>query len=682
VCPQECLQDNRHGLEIVSILQEMGTDEVAQIAGFLLGVQQLAPEQLEQIEATLGVEVVSLYDNTSRIQHLSDLLRVGTAAHSRGEADEDDVRVVQICLAKQLSLLRFCKSETVEFQKKEAERTRDVYAPLANRLGIWQLKWELEDLSFRYLNPNTYKTLARALEEKRRDREQYIQQLVAEIKNNLEVAGIEADVQGRPKHIFSIWKKMQRKDLEFRQLWDIRGVRILVSDVEECYAVLSRIHSMWEHIPEEFSDYIAMPKSNGYQSIHTVVLGPGDKTVEIQIRTRDMHEESELGVAAHWRYKEKVAQNSGIDTKVIWLRQLLEWKTEVMGAGITNDNNPGVHRSSKDTLEQESRIYVFTPKGTIIDLPIGSTPIDFAYSIHSEVGHRTRGARVNGKMVPLSYRLKTGEQVHIQTVKSGGPSRDWLRNDLGNVQTSRARNRISQWFKHADYDQNVSEGRNLLERELRRLGMDDLSYDKINQHTHFKKIEDMLAAIGSRDFKLSKALYPFKPAHNDEQDLLAFKTRQTPVQRNQQGFTVHGVGNLLTHLAKCCEPIPGDEIIGYISSGRGVSIHRTNCKNIINMDQNVADRLIDVDWGQQSSTTYNMALVITAYHRSGLLHDVTEALKSSRADVLKVNMDTDDEHVTRLQLQLEIPGVLRPEQLITRLSAIQNVFDVRKERPL
>jgi GTP pyrophosphokinase len=656
-------------------------------------LQQLESEQLDQIEAALGVDVVLLYNNTRRIQQLSDLVEVGTVTHTRGEADEenlrkmligmvDDVRVVQICLANQLSLLRSCKSETIEFQKALAERTRDVYAPLANRLGIWQLKWELEDLSFRYLNPNTYKTLARALEEKRYDREQYINQLVSEIKTCLDDTGIEADVQGRPKHIFSIWKKMQRKDLEFKQLWDIRGVRILVSDVEECYAALSKIHSKWEHVPEEFSDYIAMPKSNGYQSIHTVVLGPGSRTVEVQIRTHYMHEESELGVAAHWRYKEKVTRDSGIDTKVIWLRQLLEWKTEVMGTGVMMDLESGEHGRAGSTLEQESRVYVFTPKGTIIDLPKGSTPIDFAYSIHSEVGHRTRGARVNGKMVPLSYRLNTGDQVHIQTVKSGGPSRDWLRNDLGNVQTSRARNRISQWFKHADYDQNVSEGRNMLERELRRLGMEDLSYDKINQPTHFKKVEDMLAAIGSRDYKLSKALYPFKPANNDEQDLLAFKSRHTPVHRKQEGFTVHGVGNLLTHLAKCCEPIPGDEIIGYISSGRGVSVHRRNCKNITDMDESVADRLIDVDWGQQSSSSYNMGLVITAYHRSGLLHDVTEALKSGRVDVLKVNMETDDEHVTRLQFQLEVPGVLRPEQLITRLSAIQNVFDVRKDRLL
>ncbi len=702
-CPREGGEGIESGVQMVGVLQNLEMDAVGLMAGLLQGFMPLSDLESEHIETNFGADVIKLYRSINRMRQLSDLLSVGDPDRSRVETDEenlrkmliamvDDVRVVQICLANQLILLRASKSKTVEFQKFQARLTQDVYAPLANRLGIGQLKWELEDLAFRYLHPDTYHALASALQEKRPAREQYIARLVSEIQTHLKDATINAEVQGRPKHIHSIWKKMQRKDLEFEQLWDLRGVRILVHNVEQCYSALSAIHSAWKHVPNEFSDYIAMPKINGYQSIHSVIVGPENKKVEVQIRTYSMHEESELGGAAHWRYKEKLGQDNGIDAKVVWLRQLLDWKNEVMGSAATEKQaRDGADDTGPKDSRHKERIYVFTPKGTIVDLPVGSTPIDFAYAIHSEVGHRTRGAKVNGKMVPLNYPLQTAEQVYIQTVKTGGPSRDWLRNDHGDgqrnvqtssVQTNRARSRILQWFKHADYDQNVSEGRGMLERELHRLDLEDLSYEKINQHTHFHKIDDLLAAIGARDFKLSKALYPFKtifrPTLDNELEAIT-KSRQPTKKQNQDSLSVQGVGNLLTRIAKCCQPVPGDEIIGFISSGRGVSIHRINCNNILHIDENLTNRLVEVDWGQQSQSSYRLGLWVTAYHRSGLLHEIIEMLKAANVDVLKVNMETDQEHVTRLQFSLEISAALRPEQLISRLSSIQNVFEVRRD---
>ncbi len=706
-CPREMEENVASGRQMVAVLQGLKMDRVGLIAGLLQsllnGLTPLSESESAHVDRHFGAGVITLYHSINRIRQLSDRLSVAVSKRSRAETDEenlrkmlitmvDDVRVVQICLANQLVLLRASKTKTVAFQKIQARLTEDIYAPLANRLGIGQLKWELEDFAFRYLRPHAYHALASELEEKRQVREHYIVRLLAEIQTHFRDAGIDAELQGRPKHIYSIWKKMQRKDLQFKQLWDIRGVRILVHNVEDCYSALSVIHSMWQHIPDQFSDYISVPKINGYQSIHSVVIGPQNKSVEVQIRTYAMHEESELGVAAHWRYKEKLGQDNDIDSKVVRLRRLLDWKNEVMEATATADEAVGENDDANarhehqyqqqrhtDQSRPDQRIYVFTPKGSIVDLPAGSTPIDFAYAIHSEVGHRTRGAQVNGKMVPLNYTLQTTEQVHIQTVKSGAPSRDWLRNDLGGVRTNRARSRILQWFKHADYDQNVSEGRAMLERELHRLGLEDLSYEKINQHTHFQKVEDLLAAIGAKDFKLSKALYPFKPALDEDLESIVSKSKPSTTAPNKDSFRVHGVGNLLTRMAKCCRPLPGDQIIGFIASGRGVSIHRRQCSNILNLDESLSNRLIDVDWGEQSRSVYNLELQVTAYHRSGLLHEITEKLKAANADVISVNMETNQEHVTRLQFRLEITGTMRPEQLISRLSSIQNVFEVRRD---
>ena len=382
-----------------------------------------------------------------------------------------------------------------------------------------------------------------------------------------------------------------------------------------------------------------------------------------------MHEENELGVAAYWRYKENTGQDTSIDSKVLWLRQLLEWKDELMEDGELVEHFKGKIK--------DQRVYVFTPKGTVIDLPTESTPIDFAYAIHSEVGHRTRGAKINDKMVPLDYRLKTGDQVHIQTIKAGGPSRDWLRADLGYTRTHRARSRIHQWFKHEDYDQHVSEGRALLEKELNRLGLEDLSYEKVVHESHFHKIEDMLAAIGANDYKLSKALGPFKGSQ-EVVSVADVKIKPPKSRKDRDDFKVNGVGNLLTQMASCCHPIPGERIVGYITAGRGVTVHRHDCNNILDLDEARQVRLIDVEWGHAAHSSYQVEVQVTAYHRSGLLHDVTEVLKSNKIDMLMMNMETDEEHVVKIQMRLEIDELQKLSKILGQFSSLQNVLAVKR----
>ncbi len=685
--------------QIVEMLSRLGVDERGQSAGYIHALGTLTEGERRRVECVLDEEAMQLYQAINHIAQLADTLAPGhlNPASSTAANEEnlrkmliimvDDARVVVIFLASQLSKLRSMKGQSVELHEHHAKLALDIYAPLANRLGIGALKWELEDCAFRCLNPATYQTLARTLEEKRQVREQYIVDLIERIVSLLDSRRIESRIQGRAKHIYSIWRKMQVKGLEFNQLKDILAVRILVASVEDCYRTLSVIHERWSHDRHEFSDYINRPKANGYQSIHTVISGPADKTVEVQIRTFAMHEESELGFSAHWRYKETAKYDSNFDQKLIWLRQLLEWKDEALDSSTRIDSvsaptiESGAIKAANPAAQRRKnnrQVYVFTPKGKIIVLPEGATPIDFAYSIHSEVGHRIRGARVNGKMVPLNYLLQTGDQVHVQTVKTGGPSRDWLRPELGYVRTRRARNRISQWHKRSEYDHNVSTGRTMLERELQRLGLDSLSFDKLNQHTHFRSVDDLLASIGSNDYKISRLLYPFRKHDGDDPDNVPVKSKTGSGNRTQDSFTVSGVDNLLTHIAKCCAPVAGDDIIGFITSGRGITIHRKGCNNISAIRGELRARLIDVKWELAGSFHYMLGLEIAAFHRSGLLSDITEVLKSNRAEALKVNMETDSGQVTRLRIRLEVASAIRPGKLISRLAEIRNVFDIRR----
>ena len=699
ICVQRNEKNQAHAERIMDILSRLGVDEQGQVTGYIHGLWPLNDDELRQVESIMGTQAIQLYNDVDRMAQLSDMLAPGSGKNGNIVAENeenlrkmliimvDDVHVVVIFLASQLSRLKSMKDQPDELRKYHARQARNICAPLANRLGIGQLKWELEDCAFHYLNPGTYQTLARTLEEKRHVREQYIIDLTDRIVGLLDARHIASQIQGRPKHIYSIWRKMQRKGLEFRQLNDILAVRVLVNSVEDCYSALSVIHERWAHYKHEFSDYINMPKANGYQSIHTVISGPDDKAVEVQIRTFAMHEESELGFAAHWRYKETAKYDSNFDQKLIWLRQLLEWKNEVLASSthvdptidLTVDSSTAkADKPVSDRGKDSRQTYVFTPKGKIIVLPEGATPIDFAYAIHTEVGHRIRGAKVNGKMVSLNYFLQTGDQVSIQTVKTGGPSRDWLRPDLGYVRTRRARNRISQWHKRTEYDQKVSVGRAMLDRELQRLGLSDLSYEKLNQHTYFQKVDDLLASIGANDYKVSKLLYPFRKHEVDDPDNIPVKSRTGSGARTNDSFAVSGVKNLLTNMAKCCNPAPGDDIIGFITTGRGVTIHRRGCNNISKIKGELRARLIEVDWGLEGDSSYVLGLEIVACHRSGLLHDMTEALRSNKVDILKVNMETDCEQITRLSVRLEIAGGVRPQKLISQLARIQNVFDIRR----
>ena len=677
--PETTPQQWWQGRETAAILASLNVAEQDIQAGFLQAFLPLPAPAKDAFIDAFGAPTWQLLQGVEQIQQLSALSRHTERAdgHRAAAVSEenlrkmlitmvDDVRVILIKLADQLGQLRAAKDQDENRQYQLARLTQDIYAPLANRLGIWQLKWEMEDFGLRYLQPTAYRQLARQLQETRRARERYIAALLAQLKTAMTTADIECQLSGRPKHLYSIWKKMRQKGRTFDNLWDIRAVRILVDTVADCYATLGIVHTNWRHLPGEFDDYIATPKENGYRSIHTVVIGPEGKSVEVQIRTHQMHTENEFSVAAHWRYKENTGPDQNIDDKVLWLRQLLEWHDEVI------DDDQLLQRLHSDS--EHRQIYVFTPQGKVLDFPQGATPIDFAYAIHSEVGNRIRGARVNGKMVGLDYRLETGDQVQIQTSKDGKPSRDWIRSDLRYVKTHRARSRIQHWFKQEDYDQHVAAGRSMLERELSRLGLAGLSYDKIAEKTHFRKTEDLLAALGANDYKLSKALYPFKRQIEPPPPSIA----PSPARLQPPQARVQGVGNLVNHIAKCCRPVPEDRIVGFITAGRGVTIHRQSCHNIVNLQADRINRLIEVEWGEYEQSSYPIDIALTAYARSELLHDITQTLKNHKLHVHKLNMQTDDEHIATIHLRLEISGLQKLSRVLHQLQQIRNVLSANR----
>ncbi|MFC7367679.1 MULTISPECIES: GTP diphosphokinase [Vreelandella] len=680
----------RMGLEMADILSELKLDQPTLEAAVLYRAVREELLSLEAVTKRFGEEVSTLIEGVLQMAAISYPLAPnhGMGQHNQQENLRkmlvnmvSDVRVALIKIAERTCALRQVKDAPREKCLQVAREVADIYAPLAHRLGIGQLKWELEDLSFRYLHEDEYKAIAKLLAEKRLDRDRYIHDVVETLKGLMEAQHIHRyDVDGRAKHIYSIWRKMKRKRIDFSQVHDVRAVRILVPEVADCYTVLGIVHSSWHHVPNEFDDYIANPKKNGYQSLHTAVMGPENKVLEIQIRTFAMHDEAELGVCAHWRYKghDTNAKSRSYEEKIAWLRQVLEWQDEVGGFG---DLREGL---SSDVAPD--RIYVFTPDGHVIDLPRIATPIDFAYRVHTEIGHRCRGAKINGRIVPLTYKLKTGQQVEILTATKGGPSRDWLNPSLGYVRTSRARAKIQAWFKYQARDQNLEEGRALFEREMRRLDVEGLDLAKLADAVNYQNADDMYAALGAGDLRIGQVLHQaqqlFGETDDQEQlDRLLAKPRRQPSKATKSDITVLGVGNLKTSMANCCRPVPGEPIVGFITQGRGVTVHRQDCSNILQLRMEEPQRIIEVEWGERAHTRYPVTIEIQAWDRSGLLRDVTGLLGNEKVNVLAVNTLTDtDEGIARLRITLEVDGLESLGRLFSRIQQLPNVTEVRRLR--
>ena len=586
----------QHALGSASILIGLHMDHETIAAAALHAVPEYLDDWNEVLSGRFGRNVTVLVDGISRMEQIRQFSEIRNAKDKDDTAEQieslrkmllamvEDIRVVLIKLAERTQTLRNLSGATPEQQKQIAQETQSIFAPLANRLGVWQIKWELEDLSTRYLEPALYKQVARLLDERRVDRERYIADVIGRLQQALAQAGIKAEVSGRPKHIYSIINKMKRKHLDFDQLYDVRAVRVLVDDLEQCYAALSIVHELWQPIQSEFDDYIARPKPNGYRSLHTAVLGPRNLSVEVQIRTRQMHHDSELGVAAHWRYKENRKSESGVDEKISWLRQILAWKDELADSGQ-------LQAQFKNQLLQD-RVYVLTPQGKVIDLPKGATPVDFAYVVHTDLGHRTRGAKIDGSIVPLNTKLQTGQRVEILAAKQGGPSRDWLSPRLGFLQSARSRAKVRHWFSEQNIDDSVAQGRMLLDRELHRIGVTDINQEKLAQKLRFNKLDELLAALGRGDItprRVSLAIAQDTPPAPRSTASQALPTASGNV-------LIEGVGNLMIRTARCCHPVKPDAIIGYVTRDRGITIHRRDCPFMQRVPEEREDRLLDARW--------------------------------------------------------------------------------------
>ncbi|OQY20894.1 MAG: (p)ppGpp synthetase [Anaerolineaceae bacterium 4572_32.1] len=670
-----------HCLQVASLLADWGLDMPTLVAGLLHDVVEDSTVSVEDLKMDFSDEIASMVDGVTKLSQFDDLSGRGDKNLLDNEAESlrkmilagiDEVRVVIIKLADRLHNMRTLGSLPEDRRQRNARETLEIFAPLANRLGMWQIKWELEDLGFRWLEPERYKEIARLIGQRQEIREQHIKRIVQTLKQRLKSAGIKAVVSGRPKHIYSIHRKMLRKNLPFEQIYDIRGVRIIVDTSDECYTVLGLVHNLWRPIPGEFDDFIAMPKDNMYRSLHTSVVADDGNSLDVQIRTHEMHRTAELGIAAHWRYKEGRKEN-GFDAKIAWLRSLMDWRQEV------DDAREFVQSLKEDVFED--RVLVFTPKGDIKDLPAGATPIDFAYHIHTEVGHRCRGAKVNGRLRALDHCLQNGDQVEIITTKRGGPSRDWLNPNLGYIKSARARQKIRQWFRRQSRQENILRGREILEKELRRLGISQMSYEEVAARFDYEKTDDFLAAVGYGDVHTqqlaTRALQIHKESKKEEESLKLPTT--TPRFVPTDGVTVQGVGDLLTKTAGCCNPLPGDDIQGYVTRGQGVTIHRRDCKNLLYLTERDSDRLIEVTWGPEKQT-YPVVVIIRAYDRGGLLRDITSLVADENCNLSAVNITTHKkEHMTTITVTMEISSVAQLSRILTRIERLPNVVQAQRQ---
>jgi len=671
------------GLAVADLLADLRMDHEVIVAALLHETVAQQRYTAQDLAADFGPNIAQLIDAVTKLELIGTLHRQGARADEQLEslrkmllAMAQDVRAVLLKLAIHLTQLRELDGLPREAQQRFAEETLDIFAPLANRLGMGRIKWELEDRALRYLEPEVYKQLAKALDERRVERERYIAAVVAQLQGELQRAGVNnAQVSGRVKHIYSIWRKMQRKRLPFEQIFDVRAVRIMVGSVADCYAALGVVHALWKHIRKEFDDYIANPKNNGYRSLHTAVVGPDGKTLEVQIRTQEMHQNAELGVAAHWRYKEGGrGQGNTFEQQIAWLRQLLEWKDDAGNAGDFWE------RFSTEAFQD--RVYVITPKGAVLELAQGATPLDFAYHVHTEVGHRCRGAKVDGRIVPLTHELKNGEQVEVLTTKNGTPSRDWLNPHAGYLKTSRARGKVRQWFRQQDLDKSIAAGRATLEREFQRLGVDSKQVDltQVAGQLNYTRPDELLAAIGYGDIATGQVLNKIQALILPPQPADGLRISQKSRPERDQGITVRGVGNLLTHMARCCQPAPFDPIVGFVTKGRGVAIHRQNCANVLKLADRHRQRLIEVEWGRGNTARYPVDIFLEGYDRPGLLRDITSELVKEQINVTASSSKSEpDTGLARMQLTLEVADVEQLSRVLAKLAKVPNVIQAYRQ---
>ena len=670
-----------HALGTAAIVAELKLDGVALSAALLAPIARLFPERIRSVKERCGAVVAELVEGVARMEQIHALSSRASSVPPAEQASQlealrkmllamfQDTRVVLVKLAGHTQELRFAvKSGDGTTRLATAVLTQDIFAPLANRLGVWHLKWEMEDLAFRLREPETYQRIARLLDGKRLDRERYIETVIAQLKGELARAGISAEVTGRAKHIFSIYKKMHIKGIDFESLYDIRAVRILVQDVKDCYAALGLAHHLWTPIPKEFDDYIAKPKSNQYRSLHTAVVGPQDKALEVQIRTHEMHQHSELGVAAHWRYKEGSRGEQDYDRKIAWLRQVLEWKDKFPDAGeLAERFRTGLF---------EDTIHLLTPQGRVIALTKGATPVDFAYHVHTELGHRCRGAKVDGAMVPLDTPLANGQQVEILAAKQGGPSRDWLNPEFGYARTAGARGKIRQWFNRQNHVSAVAQGRIVLEKELRRQSMTAIGLDRLAARLGFATADDFLADVGRGEIRSGqleqtvRALDPrAAPVVEKPEEVSASPVRRDRTVSRKGSVLVVGVDRLLTAPAKCCKPAPPDAIVGFVTRGRGVTIHRAGCASLKRLESR---RQVSAEWGKSGGGAFPVDIEIVAARRAALARDISEVLAREKICIVGSRSVEEDASV-RLRHTIEVADISQLQRLLTQIRRVRGV---------
>jgi GTP pyrophosphokinase len=663
-----------HPLAVARTLSQLGLDPDAIVAALLHDIPEDTDYGLADIEERFGPSVAQLVDGVTKLGKFGSSR---TTEEQQAEnirkmllAMAEDIRVVLIKLADRLHNMRTIAALPVEKQQRIARQTAEIYAPLAERLGIWQIKWELEDLAFKVLEPDEYRRLADQLETRRKEREAYVRRATVVLRDTLAAAGVKGELSGRPKHISSIWKKMQRKGASLSEIYDVHAIRVLVDEVADCYAALGVVHSLWRPIPNQFDDYIAVPKTNGYQSLHTAVIAIDGKPLEVQIRTKAMHRVSEMGIAAHWRYKEGGKADRGYDEKLAWVRQLMDWQRDV------SDATEFVEGLKVDLFQDQ--VFVFTPRGDVKDLPAGSTPLDFAYRIHTDVGHSTIGAKVNNRLVPLDYKLNNGDIVEIVTTKAArGPSRDWM----DKVVTGHAKDKIRQWFKRQEREVNIVHGREALERELRRLArssLEKLGPERIEEMADAYKlasVDDFFAAIGYGAVSAAQVVARLEVVDDANEQVLPQVA--PPIAARTEGVRVKGVGDLMIRFANCCHPIPGDHIIGYISRGRGVTVHQVTCPTVVNEKE--LGRLIDVEWEGGAQQTYPIAIRVEAYDRQGLLNEITNVVAENKVNIIAANVRVNPDHSATIQATLQVESVDQLARVLSRIEQIKDVHAVQRE---